>query len=113
MTTSPFAAHTDDAIDQLADTVELDETGRAWHAEWKACRDEIAALTERADLARQNLEAILGDRVEARIDGHPVFTWKPVTSRSFDQARAREFLTEEQWAACQRTRSSRRFLEVK
>lgn len=108
-----FAPHTDDdTVDPAAPVVELDETGRAWHAEWKACRDEIAILTDRAALARQNLEAILGDNVEATIDGQPVITWKPATSRSFDQAAARKFLTEEQWAACQRVKPTRQFREV-
>jgi hypothetical protein len=115
MTSPLFAQHTDAAAPEpeAPDTVELtDSPAGHWFATWADARAQIAGLKELEATARQNLEAAIGDATTATYNGQPVITYKRTTSRSFDQSTARQFLTAEQWAACQREKPTRTFREV-
>lgn len=61
----------------MPDAIELNTTIAAWVEAIRAADAEIARLTEMRDRAVYQVQAAMGDAVEATIGGRPVITWKP------------------------------------
>lgn len=72
----------DIALDDLANWIDL----------YRQATDGIAALEERRKVARERIEAALGDAETGTVDGRPVVRWAHVTTRRLDQRRAKELL---------------------
>ena len=85
----------------LGEAMELDAQGRAYAAELDAAHADKANAEERIEHASAMLKKLMGDAVEARVDGRPVVTWRPYVRRSFSSRAAKRFLTDEQIAACE------------
>lgn len=89
--------------------VELDATGRAYYAELIDALRVRDSLDELIDAAKARLQELAGDATELRLDGRPVFTYKPHTRREFSTREAKRFLTAEQIEACTVERTVRPF----
>lgn len=74
---------TETPLDALANWIDL----------YRQATDGIAALEERRKVAREHIEAALGDAETGTVDGRPVVRWTHVTSRRLDQAKAKALLT--------------------
>jgi predicted phage-related endonuclease len=94
-------------------SVDLDSAVAAWLDEYKRIKAEIAALTERAEVARQHVEAALGDATLGYINGRPAVRWQTVTSTRFDTKKAKEILPLQVIELLQVTSEARRFDIVK
>lgn len=93
--------------------IEFDDTAQAWLMAYKDYSAKIAELEEKRALAREHLEAALGEAETACIKGHPVIRFTKVESRRFDTKRAREILPAQVLDALEMVTYSRRFALVK
>lgn len=93
--------------------IELDETAKAWLLAYKDYSAKIAELEEKRALAREHLEAALGEAETACVKGHPVIRFTKVETKRFDTKRAREILPEQVLNALEVLSYSRRFILVK
>lgn len=93
--------------------IELDDTAQAWLLAFKDATAKIALLEEKRALAREHLEASLGEAETACVGGHPVIRFTKVESRRFDTKRAKEILPEQVLAMLELISYSRRFTLVK
>jgi predicted phage-related endonuclease len=75
------------------DTAALDDL-TSWLDLYRQATDGIAALEERRKVARERIEAALGDAETGTVDGRPVVRWTHVTSRRLDQAKAKGLLAD-------------------
>lgn len=90
------------AIDNLAHWVEVLHEAKA----------EIAAQEERIAVAREKIEAALGDAETGTVGGEPVVRWTHVTSRRFDQTLAKARIPGDLLVQCYTESTSRRFALV-
>lgn len=72
--------------------VPLDDLA-SWLDLYRQATDGIAALEERRKVARERIEAALGDAETGTLDGRPVVRWTHVTTRRLDQTKAKALLT--------------------
>lgn len=73
-------------------TAPLDDL-TSWLELYRQATDGIAALEERRKVARERIEAALGDAETGTVDGRPVVRWTHVTSKRLDQTKAKAILT--------------------
>jgi predicted phage-related endonuclease len=74
-------------------TVTLDDLS-TWLDLYRQATDGIAALEERRKVAREHIEAALGDAETGTVGGRPVVRWTHVTSRRLDQTKAKGLLAD-------------------
>ena len=72
--------------------VPLDDLA-TWLDLYRQATDGIAALEERRKVARERIEAALGDAETGTVEGRPVVRWTHVTSTRLDQRKAKALLT--------------------
>lgn len=101
------------SIQNNTETVDFDPAVIAWVEEYKRLKLEIAALTERAEIARQHVEAAMGDATLGFANGVPAVRWQVITSTRLDTKKAKEILPEQVLELLQVTSESRRFEIVK
>lgn len=101
------------SIQNNQETVDFDSAVASWVAEYKDLKAQIAALSERAEVARQHIEAALGDATLGYVDGVPAVRWQTVTSSRLDIKKAREVLPEQVLELLTVESVSRRFEIVK
>jgi len=93
--------------------IELDDGAQAWLLAYKDATAKIAELEEKRAVAREHLEAALGEAETACVKGHPVVRFTKVESKRFDTKRAREILPPQVLDALEVYSYSRRFTLVK
>lgn len=90
-------------------TTELGQAGAMLFAELEEAHAAKATAEHRIEAARKAIELLAGEAQEIRVSGQLMATWRPQTSRRFDQATAKRFLTPEQIDACMVEVESRPF----
>lgn len=80
-----------------------------WLAIYQQAKQARDAAEETMSLAREKIEAALGDHEIGTIAGVPVVTWKHQTQRRFDQKIAKEIIPADLLAQCYIEQTSRRF----
>lgn len=75
--------------------IDFDPSVAMWLEELKRVKLEISALQERADIARQHIEAAMGESTLATYKGEPVVRWSSVESERLDVKKAREILPQQ------------------
>jgi predicted phage-related endonuclease len=93
--------------------IELDDTAQAWLLAYKDYSAKIAEFEEKRALAREHLEAALGEAETACVKGHPAIRFTKVESKRFDTKRAREILPPQVLDALEVINYSRRFTLVR
>jgi hypothetical protein len=93
--------------------IELDDTAQAWLLAYKDYSAKIAEFEEKRALAREHLEAALGEAETACVKGHPAIRFTKVESKRFDTKRAREILPPQVLDALEVISYSRRFTLVR
>jgi len=71
--------------------VPLDDLNN-WLELYRQATDGIAALEERRKVARERIEAALGEAETGTVAGRPVVRWTHVTSTRLDQRKAKALL---------------------
>jgi len=64
----------------------------SWLQLYKLTGEQITALEEKRQVAREHIEAALGDNETGTLNGAPVVRWSFVTSKRLDQKKAKELL---------------------
>ena len=91
--------------------IELDALAN-WVIHLKQLKQDRAEIDLQIWNAEGHIKDALGEVEVGTINGEPVVRWTYVTSNRFDQKVAKEFLTDEQMAACIKPSESRRFTIV-
>lgn len=97
------------SIQHDADTVDFDRSVAYWVDELRKIRAEKAKLAEAEDIARQHIEAALGDATIGYVNGVPAVRWSVVESERLDVKKAREVLPEQVLNLLMRKQTTRRF----
>ena len=101
------------SIELEVGVIELDDSAQAWLLAYKDATAKIAELEEKRAVAREHLEAALGEAETACVKGHPVVRFTKVESKRFDTKRAREILPSQVLDTLEILSYSRRFTLVK
>ena len=92
--------------------VDLDATSAAFLTAYIEAKDKVKEWTERADIARQQVEAAMGDCEIGLVNGKESVRWTTVESRRIDTKKIRELLSPEQVAGVEAVTITRRFTIV-
>jgi len=89
--------------------VDLDPTASAFLAAYIEAKAKVKEWSEKADIARQQVEAALGDHEIGLVNGREAVRWTTVRSTRIDTKRAREILLPELLAILETEQVTRRF----
>ena len=92
--------------------VDLDATSAAFLTAYIEAKDKVKEWTEKADIARQQVEAAMGDCEIGLVNGKESVRWTTVESRRIDTKKIRELLSPEQVAGVEAVTITRRFTIV-
>jgi len=87
------------SIEIESGVIELDKVAQAWLVAYREAQGQVDSWREKADIARANIEAVLGASEVGLINGHEVISWrfsKPVFR--FDATKAKSILEPEMLA---------------
>jgi predicted phage-related endonuclease len=89
--------------------VDLDSTASAFLTAYIEAKAKVKEWEERADIARAQVEAAMGDCEVGLVNGREAVRWTTVESNRIDTKKIRELLPPEMVAAIEVTSVSRRF----
>ena len=89
--------------------VDLDSTASAFLTAYIEAKAKVKEWEERADIARAQVEAALGDCEVGLVNGREAVRWTTVEANRIDTKKIRELLPPEMVAAIEVTSVSRRF----
>lgn len=92
--------------------VDLDPTASAFLTAYIEARAKQKEWAEKADIARQQVEAAMGECEVALVNGREAVRWTTVESHRIDTAKIREMLPADLVAKLETTTLSRRFVIV-
>jgi len=92
--------------------IDLDPTAAAFLTAYIEAKAKVKEWTEKADIARQQVEAAMGDCEVGLVNGAERVRWTTVESRRIDTKKIREILSEEQVAGLEAVTITRRFTIV-
>ena len=96
----------------IEQAIELDAQGVAWLSAYREAKIKIREWTEKADIAGEQIKAIIGEKEIATIDGNPVAKYSVVETHRLDVKRAREILPQQVLDLLEVITPSRRFVLV-
>jgi predicted phage-related endonuclease len=89
--------------------VDLDSTAAAFLTAYIEAKAKMKEWSEKADIARQQVEAAMGDCEVGLVNGREAVRWTTVESNRIDTKKIRELLPPEMVAAIEVTTIARRF----
>ena len=92
--------------------IDLDPTAAAFLTAFIEAKAKVKEWTEKADIARQQVESAMGDCEVGLVNGREMVRWTTVESRRIDTKKIRELLSEEQVAGIEAVIITRRFTIV-
>jgi hypothetical protein len=92
--------------------VDLDPGAAAFLVAYIEAKAKVREWTEKADIARQQVEFAMGDCEVGLVNGKESVRWTTVESRRIDTKKIRELLSEEQVAGLEAVTITRRFTIV-
>ena len=92
--------------------IDLDATAAAFLTAYIEAKGKVKEWTEKADIARQQVESAMGDCEIGLVNGRESVRWTTVESRRIDTKKIRELLSEEQVAGLEAVTITRRFTIV-
>jgi predicted phage-related endonuclease len=92
-----------------AQMVDLDPTAAAFLTAYIEAKAKQKEWAEKADIARQQVEAAMGECEIALVNGREAVRWTTVETHRIDTKRIREMLPEEMVAKLETTTITRRF----
>ena len=92
--------------------IDLDPTAAAFLTAYIEAKAKVKEWTEKADIARQQVESAMGDCEVGLVNGRETVRWTTVESRRIDTKKIRELLSEEQVAGIEAVTITRRFTIV-
>jgi len=92
--------------------IDLDATAAAFLTAYIEAKVKVKEWTEKADIARQQVESAMGDCEVGLVNGKESVRWTTVESRRIDTKKIRELLSEEQVAGLEAVTITRRFTIV-
>jgi predicted phage-related endonuclease len=92
--------------------IDLDATAAAFLTAYIEAKTKVKEWTEKADIARQQVESAMGDCEVGLVNGKESVRWTTVESRRIDTKKIRELLSPEQVAGVEAVTITRRFTIV-
>jgi predicted phage-related endonuclease len=89
--------------------VDLDSTASAFLTAYIEAKAKVKEWTEKADIARQQVEAAMGDCEVGLVNGREAVRWTTVESNRLDTKKIRELLPPEMVEQLEVTTIARRF----